>query len=115
VTDALIGASLQRSGAAGLSYHRQMTLNFSKSIAQAASAGLMLGAMTAACGGSTTPAAASPAATAEPEAAAAGAKACCKGKNECKGQGGCKTASNECAGQNACKSKGGCNGHCPKE
>ena len=89
-----------------------MSFNFSKSIAQAASAGLMVGALTSACGGSTTPAA-SPA-TAEPEAAGAGAKACCKGKNDCKGQGGCKTATNDCAGQNECKSKGGCNGHCPK-
>jgi hypothetical protein len=91
-----------------------MSFSFSKSIAQAASAGLMVGAMTAACGG-TTPAPEAPTATAVPETAAAGAKECCKGKNECKGQGGCKTATNECAGQNECKLKGGCNGHCPKE
>lgn len=91
-----------------------MTFSFSKSIAEAAFAGLMLGAMSAACGG-TTPPAESPTATAEPEAAAAGAKECCKGKNECKGQGGCKTDTNACAGQNECKLKGGCNGHCPKE
>jgi len=94
-----------------------MTFSFSKSIAQATSAGLMVGALTAACGGTTPPAespGASPA-TPEPEAAAAGAKECCKGKNECKAQGGCKTATNACAGQNECKLKGGCNGHCPKE
>jgi len=95
-----------------------MSSNISKSIAQAASAGLMLGAMTAACGG-TAPPPTAPTASAEPEAvlpgAGAGAKECCKGKNECKGQGGCKTATNECAGLNECKLKGGCNGHCPKE
>lgn len=87
-----------------------MNFNFSKSIAQAASAGLMAGALSSACGGS-TPRVASPAA--EPEAATLGAKECCKGKNACKAQGGCKTASNACAGQNECKGKGGCNGHCP--
>lgn len=90
-----------------------MTFNLSKTIAQAASAGLLLGAISA-CGGSTTPAA-TPNAGAEPETASAGAKECCKGKNECKGQGSCKTATNDCAGQNECKGKGGCNGHCPKE
>jgi len=91
-----------------------MTSPLSKSIAQAASAGLMLGALTAACAGSTPPAE-SPAANAEPEATAAGAKECCKGKNGCKAQGGCKTDSNACAGLNECKLKGGCNGHCPTE
>lgn len=94
-----------------MSYPIEMKLDLSKTIAQAASAGLLLGAISA-CGGS-APAAASP--TAEPETANAGAKACCKGKNECKAQGSCKTASNDCAGQNECKGKGGCNGHCPKE
>lgn len=89
-----------------------MTFDLSKTIAQAASTGLLLGAISA-CGGSAPPAA-SPA-SAEPETANAGAKACCKGKNECKAQGACKTASNDCAGQNECKGKGGCNGHCPKE
>jgi hypothetical protein len=90
-----------------------MAFSVSKSIAQAASAGIMLGAMSTACGGGRTPPAASPA-TADPTASAAGAKECCKGKNECKGKGGCKTDTNACAGQNDCKSKGGCNGHCPK-
>jgi hypothetical protein len=88
-----------------------MAFNFSKSFAQAASAGIVLGAMSSACGGSTPPAA-SPSA-ADP-AATAGAKECCKGKNECKGKGQCKTDANACAGLNDCKGKGGCNGACPK-
>jgi hypothetical protein len=79
---------------------------FSKSIAAAASAGLLLGAVTA-CGGSATPAD-------SPEAAAAEGKACCKGMNECKGQGGCAAeGKHECKGQNECKGQGGCNVHCP--
>ncbi|HEX3773517.1 MAG TPA: hypothetical protein VHV51_03580 [Polyangiaceae bacterium] len=90
-----------------------MALNFSKSIAQAASAGIMLGAITSACGGSSTPPAAS-ANTADPATEQASAKECCKAKNDCKGKGGCKTDTNACAGQNDCKGKGGCNGHCPK-
>ena len=92
-----------------------MSLGFAKSIARAASTGLMLGAVSSGCA-SNAPTAATPASpTAEPEAAAAGAKDCCKGKNECKAQGGCKTDANACAGMNECKHKGGCNGHCPKE
>ena len=90
-------------------------MNFSKAIAQAASAGLMLGAMSAGCGGTNSPAEAPTSAMATPDTAAAGAKECCKGKNECKGQGSCKTETNACAGMNECKAKGGCNGHCPKE
>lgn len=87
-----------------------MAFNFSKTVVSAASAGLMLGALSA-CGGSNQPAEAPSAeASAEP---AAEAKACCKGHNECKGKGGCKTDANECAGKNECKGKGGCNGHCP--
>jgi hypothetical protein len=91
----------------------RMAISFSKSIAQAASAGIMLGAMSSACGGSSTPPAASPAA-ADPATEQASAKECCKAKNDCKGKGGCKTDTNACAGQNECKGKGGCNGHCPK-
>jgi hypothetical protein len=93
-----------------------MAFNFSKSVMSAASAGLMLGALSA-CGGGNAPAegpsAAAPGneAPAEP---AAEAKACCKAQNECKGKGGCHTDANECAGKNECKGKGGCNGHCPK-
>ncbi|MBX3130220.1 MAG: hypothetical protein KF718_26115 [Polyangiaceae bacterium] len=85
-----------------------MALNLSKTIAAAASTGLMLGALSA-CGGSQTPDAADPA------GAAAGAKACCKGQNECAQKGGCAVeGKNDCAGKNECKSKGGCNAHCPK-
>jgi hypothetical protein len=89
-----------------------MAFNFSKTIAVAASTGMMLGAITA-CGGSGTPADA-PGAS-DPAAAAAGAKECCKGNNECKGKGGCAVeGKNDCAGKNECKSAGGCNAHCPK-
>ncbi len=105
-----------------------MAFSLSKSIASAASAGLMVGAL-AACGGSTppaeAPAAEAPAAEAPavdahahdhaaPEGDAAGAKECCKGMNECKGKGACATDANTCAGKNECKGKGGCNGHCKK-
>ncbi len=86
-----------------------MALNFSKSLAAAASAGLLVGAV----GCTKGPHAKAPH-SGKPAAAAAGAKACCKAKNECKGKGGCKTAKNACAGQNDCKGQGGCNGHCPK-
>jgi len=88
-----------------------MAFNFSKTMMSAASAGLMLGALSA-CGGNNPPAE-GPAAAAPAEPAAE-AKACCKGNHECKGKGGCKTDANECAGKNECKGKGGCNGHCPK-
>lgn len=88
-----------------------MALNLGKTIATAASAGLMLGALSA-CGGS-TPGADAPGG--DPAGAAAGAKACCKGQNECAQKGGCKVeGSNDCAGKNECKNKGGCNAHCPK-
>lgn len=100
-----------------------MAFNFSKSIASAASAGLMVGAL-AACGGSTpppeVPEAEAPAIDAEapadaaPADAAADGKECCKGLNECQGKGGCKTDANACGGKNECKGKGGCNGHCPQ-
>ena len=86
-----------------------MALNLTKTIATAASAGLMLGALSG-CGGAQPDAK-----SADPSAAAAGAKACCKGKNECAGKGSCKVeGKNECAGKNTCRGKGGCNAHCPK-
>jgi hypothetical protein len=91
-----------------------MASSISRSIAQAASAGIMLGAVTSACSGSHARSAAAPSYGPDPAAATAGAKECCKGKNECKGKGDCKTASNACAGQNECKGKGGCHGHCPE-
>jgi hypothetical protein len=88
-----------------------MMINLSKTIASAASAGLMLGALSG-CGGSTEPAESPAAGTGE---AAAEAKACCKGMNECSGKGACAVeGKNTCAGQNECKGQGGCNGHCPK-
>ena len=90
-----------------------MAFNLSKTIAGAASAGLMLGALTG-CGGN-QPDAKAPGASGDPAAAAAGAKACCKGKNECAGKGGCAVeGKNDCAGKNQCKGQGGCNAHCPK-
>ncbi len=108
-----------------------MKIQFAKSIAAAAAAGLM----GVACGGS-TPEPEMPDDAAAEEGAmpeeggdamaeegddamaeeggdAAEAKECCKGMNECKGKGGCKTDANECKGMNECKGKGGCNGHCP--
>jgi hypothetical protein len=89
-----------------------MALNLSKMIASAASAGLMLGALSA-CGGS-SPSPESPAAG-KPAGETADAKACCKGHNECAGKGNCKVeGKNDCAGKNACKGQGGCNHHCPK-
>ena len=89
-----------------------MKLNLSKTLASAASAGLLMGAITA-CGGG-TPSPDAPGAGG-PAGAAAEAKACCKGQNECSGKGGCAVeGKNECAGKNECKSKGGCNAHCPK-
>ncbi len=88
-----------------------MALNLSKTIATAASTGLMLGALTG-CGNA--PDAKAPAAG-DPAGAAAGAKACCKGMNECAQKGGCKVeGKNDCAGKNECKHQGGCNAHCPK-
>ena len=94
-----------------------MAFSISKSFATAASAGLMLGALTA-CGDKGAPDAKSPAGgggNGDPAAAAAGAKACCKGHNECSGKGGCKVeGKNDCAGKNTCKGQGGCNAHCPK-
>ncbi|MEN9577448.1 MAG: hypothetical protein RJA70_457 [Pseudomonadota bacterium] len=107
-----------------------MKIEFAKSFAAAAAAGLMA----VACGGSTAPAetpdgaaaeaaaegaeAAPAAEEAEAAPAAEGAaedKACCKGMNECKGKGGCKVeGGNTCQGMNECKGKGGCNHHCPK-
>lgn len=109
-----------------------MKLEFAKTIAAAAVAGLT----GVACGGS-TPEAASPEAPAESaeaaeeapaeEAAAEGeegaeeasataeGKECCKAMNECKGKGGCAVeGKNECKGNNECKGQGGCNGHCPQ-
>jgi hypothetical protein len=86
-----------------------MALNLGKTLATAATAGLMLGAT--ACGGN-SPDAANPG---DPAGAAAGAKACCKGQNECAQKGGCKVeGKNDCAGKNECKNQGGCNAHCPK-
>jgi hypothetical protein len=90
-----------------------MASGISRSIAQTAAAGIMLGAISNACGGRGTQPAAAPIAT-DPIAATTGAKECCKGKNQCKGKGDCKTAANACAGQNECKGKGGCHGHCPQ-
>jgi hypothetical protein len=87
--------------------------SLSKTIAQAASTGLVLGAIGCGGSGANMPDAKAPSAS-DATAAAAGAKECCKGKNECKGKGSCKTDANSCAGQNECKGKGGCNGHCPK-
>ena len=89
-----------------------MAFNLSKSIVSAASAGLMLGALSGCAEQQQKPAAAAPAGGGEPVAESA--KACCKGLNECKGKGGCRTDANDCAGKNDCKGKGGCNGHCPK-
>jgi hypothetical protein len=90
-----------------------MASSISRSIAQTAATGIMLGAISSACGGRGTQPPASPAAG-DYTTATAGAKECCKGKNECKGKGDCKTATNACAGQNQCKGKGGCHGHCPQ-
>jgi hypothetical protein len=88
-----------------------MAFNLSKTIATAASTGLMLGAL--GCG-SNSPTPETPAAG-DPAAAAAGAKECCTGKNECSGKGGCAVeGAHDCAGKNECKGKGGCNAHCPK-
>jgi len=89
-----------------------MAFNFSTTIAKAASAGLVLGALTG-CGNNKGHAA-SPAGH-EPAGAAAGAKACCKGQNACSGKGGCAVeGKHNCAGKNDCSGKGGCNAHCPK-
>lgn len=38
---------------------------------------------------------------------------CCKGMNECKGLGNCATDANDCKGKNECKGQGGCRAHCP--
>jgi hypothetical protein len=91
-----------------------MASSISRSIAQAAAAGIMLGAVSSGCAGRNARSAAAPSYGPDPAAAKAGAKECCKGKNECKGKGDCKTAANACAGQNECKGKGGCHGHCPE-
>jgi hypothetical protein len=89
-----------------------MAFKFSKTFASAASAGLMLGALTACSSG--TPSAGSPAAG-KPAGQPAEAKACCKGMHECAGKGGCAVdGKNDCAGKNECKGQGGCNHHCPK-
>lgn len=89
-----------------------MAINLSKTIATAASTGLMLGAFAmTACGGGQSPADSA----ADPAGAAAGAKDCCKGQNECSGKGGCAVeGKHDCAGKNECSGKGGCNAHCPK-
>lgn len=88
-----------------------MALNFSKTIAAAASAGLLFGSL-AACQHNKAGASS---ATGHEDTKSAGAKECCKGKNECKGKGGCQVeGKNSCAGKNDCKGQGGCNGHCPK-
>ena len=82
-----------------------MAFNLSKTLAGAASAGLMLGALSACAGGA--------AETKDP--ATAGDKACCKGKNECAGKGSCAVeGKNACAGKNTCRGQGGCNAHCPQ-
>jgi hypothetical protein len=91
-----------------------MGSGFSKLIASAASAGLLLGAV-AACDsskqggkGAKSPSAAQGKKTAKAD------KDCCKGLNECRGKGNCKTSGHACAGMNECRGKGGCNAHCPK-
>ena len=111
-------------------------MNLGKTLASAASAGLLMGAI--GCGDKsqapdvpTAPAAgtASDAMQGGSDAATdamgdasdaadsgidAAAKACCKGMNACKGKGACHVeGANTCAGKNECKGKGGCNGHCP--
>ena len=105
-----------------------MKLDFTKTVAALAVAGLT---SVVACGGSTpeptTPAAAPESAEAAEAPAADGAapaadgaataegKECCKGMNECKGKGGCAVeGKHECKANNECKGQGGCNGHCPK-
>jgi hypothetical protein len=89
-----------------------MAFNLGKTIACAASAGLLLGAL--AC--DTQKGADSPASGGgKPVGAAAEGKACCKAQNECKGKGSCAVEGKwSCAGNNECKGQGGCNGHCPK-
>ena len=89
-----------------------MSFHLAKTIASAASAGLVAGAL-AACSSSQSKGAHGPNAAGQ-STAGAEAKNCCKGKNECKGKGQCATASHECAGMNECKGQGGCNMHCPK-
>jgi hypothetical protein len=84
-----------------------MKIQFSRTMAAAAAAGLLV-----ACGGGATPEPESPGGPAA-ESATEG-KDCCKGMNECKGQGGCAVeGKNDCKGQNECKGQGGCNAHCP--
>ena len=85
-----------------------MNIQFGKSVAAAAAAGLM----SMACAGSAQPPEAPDGAAAD-EAAGNEMADCCKGMNECEGKGGCKTGDNECKGMNECKGKGGCNDHCP--
>ena len=90
-----------------------MGFNFSKAVAAAASAGLMVGTL-AGCEHNKR-GAHSPSGHSNAESSSAGAKDCCRGKNECKGKGGCAVeGKHACAGANECKGKGGCNGHCPK-
>ena len=82
-------------------------MNFARSMAAAASAGLILGTLTA-CGGSGAPAADAS------DAPGAEGQACCRGLHDCKGKGGCAVEGKwGCAGQNECKGQGGCNHHCP--
>src|SRR5678809_679261 len=91
----------------------EMAFNLGKTIATAAAAGLMLGAV--ACDKQQKGASAPAAGGGKPAGAAAEGKACCKGKNECKGKGSCAVEGKwACAGNNDCKGHGGCNGHCPK-
>lgn len=85
-----------------------MKLDFGKSVAAAAAAGLM----GVACGGSTAEPVSAESGSDAPTAT--GEKACCKGLNECSGKGGCQTATHTCAGKNSCRGKGGCNMHCPQ-
>jgi hypothetical protein len=88
-----------------------MALAFSKAVAAAASAGLLLGAL----GACHNKARRSSKTAHDATGSTAGAKACCKGMNECRGKGGCAVeGKNGCAGKNDCKGQGGCNGHCPK-
>lgn len=96
-------------------------MNLGKTLAAAASTGLMFGALSG-CGGHKpppeTPDGHHPAAAGEGahgDAHQAADKACCKGKHKCKGKGACGVeGKNSCAGKNDCKGQGGCNMHCPE-
>src|SRR5690606_28462306 len=70
---------------------KSMSFHLAKTIASAASAGLVAGAL-AACSSSQSKGAHGPSAAGQ-STAGAEAKNCCKGKNECKGKGQCATAS----------------------